>query len=217
MAKLKTAGPNLKLERELQQEGHLVIAGVDEAGRGAWAGPVVAAAVVLPFLNRYYGITDSKLLSSGQRESLLEKIYDLAVGIGIGVVENEEVDQTGVGQASYLAMRRAVANLPIQPSFVLVDGFKVGFAGVLSRGVIDGDCKSVSIAAASIVAKVARDRMMDEVHHIEPKYGFLTNRGYGTNFHQLMLKQHGVSRWHRKSFQPVQSSIGRRANLVLAE
>lgn len=214
MAKKRKIKPSLKLERELQHQGHLIVAGVDEAGRGAWAGPVVAAAVVLPFLNRYYGINDSKLLTPLQRERLLLKIYEIAVDIGIGIVENEEIDEMGVGQASYLAMRRAVNNLSLTPSFVLVDGFKVGFSGLVSCGIPNGDRTSVSIAAASIVAKVARDRMMDEIHHLKPSYGFSSNKGYGTAFHQNAINKFGICQWHRKSFQPIKQQISIKANLI---
>jgi len=211
----KSRIPNLKIEKALQQEGFLAIAGVDEAGRGAWAGPVVAAAVVLPFLKRYYGINDSKLLSALQREFLLQKIYELAVDIGIGIAETTEIDDLGIGKATYLAMRRAIGNLSIQPQYVLVDGFKVGFAEAPSQGIIDGDRKSVSIAAASIVAKVARDRLMVEIHELVPQYNFHINKGYGTVFHQLKIKEHGTCEWHRKSYQPVKQDIASRANLEI--
>lgn len=207
--------PDLKLEKELRLQGHLLVAGVDEAGRGAWAGPVVAAAVVLPFLNRYRGINDSKLLTPRQREKLLKQIHKLAIDVGVGIVENRELDSMGVGQASYLAMRRAVANLSVKPSFILVDGFRVGFSGVPSMGIIDGDRKSVSIAAASIIAKVARDRVMDEIDEAAAGYGFALNKGYGTPFHQVKLRELGVSAWHRKSFQPVRETISATANLQL--
>lgn len=207
--------PNLKLERDLQQQGHLIVAGVDEAGRGSWAGPVVAAAVVLPFLNRYYGINDSKLLTPLQREKILIKIHEIAVDIGVGVVENKEIDEMGVGQASYLAMRRAVNNLSLNPSFVLVDGFKVGFSGIPSRGILNGDRLSVSIAAASIVAKVARDEIMNGIHQSFNKYGFDTNKGYGTAFHQAMINKFGICEWHRKSFRPIRQYVSLKANLTV--
>jgi ribonuclease HII len=209
----KKTKPSFKFERELKLQGHLVVAGVDEAGRGAWAGPVVAAAVVLPFLNRSYGINDSKLLTPLQREKLLLKVYALATDIGIGVVENQELDEMGVGQATYLAMRRAVANLSLKPEFILVDGFRVGFSGAPSMGIIDGDQKSLSIAAASIVAKVARDRMMEEIDEVSPGYGWAVNKGYGTVVHQVKLLELGVSDWHRKSFRPVKEAISNTANL----
>jgi len=213
--KLIPRKPSLKFEKELRREGRLLVAGVDEAGRGSWAGPVVAAAVILPLINRYHGINDSKLLNPGQRERLLLKIYKLALDISIGVVENKELDEMGVGQASYLAMRRAIDNLTIKPDFVLVDGFKVGFSGVPSWGIIDGDRKSVSIAAASIVAKVARDRMMEEIHEMVPDYGFCANKGYGTAFHQLKIIELGVCEWHRQSFKPIRLHCVRRANLEM--
>ena len=215
MAK-KSRIPNLRIEKSLQQAGFLAIAGVDEAGRGAWAGPVVAAAVVLPFLKRYYGINDSKLLTPLQREFLLLKIYELAVDIGIGIADTGEIDELGIGQATYLAMRRAVGNLSVQPQYVLVDGFKVGFAEAPSQGVIDGDRKSVSIAAASIVAKVSRDRMMCEIHELIPQYNFHINKGYGTAFHQLKIKEQGICDWHRKSYQPIKQSISYHANLEIS-
>lgn len=213
----RTNKPNLKLERELQRDRYLIIAGVDEAGRGSWAGPVVAAAVVLPFLNRYYGINDSKLLTAMQREQLFSKIHEIAIDVGIGVVENKEVDVMGVGQASYLAMRRAVNNLSIKPSFVLVDGFKVGFSEIPSRGILDGDRRSISIAAASIIAKVARDRMMEKINDLEPQYGFNHNKGYGTVFHQRQIKRYGINRWHRRSFKPIQKAVSHQTNLELAK
>lgn len=215
--KQKRVKPNFKFERELRSQGYLLVAGVDEAGRGAWAGPVAAAAVMLPFLYRSYGINDSKLLTPSQREKILLKIYQLSTDIGIGIVENDELDEMGVGQASYLAMRRAINNLSIRPDFILVDGFRVGFAGVPSIGIIDGDRKSLSIAAASIVAKVARDRMMDEIDQINPGYGLSMNKGYGTAFHQIKLRELGVSEWHRRSFKPVQSAVSTTANLQLSQ
>lgn len=212
----KQKKPNLKFEKALHKEGYLSIAGVDEAGRGAWAGPVVAVAVVLPFLRRYYGINDSKLLTSNQREILLTKIYKIATDIGIGIAELEEIDRLGVGQATYLAMRRAVGNLSKTPRYILVDGFKVGFAEVPSMGIIDGDRKSVSIAAASIVAKVARDRMMAEISQSVPQYNFHINKGYGTKLHQLKLKEFGICDWHRKSYRPIKQCIAYHSNLKIS-
>ncbi len=216
MTKLKLK-PNLNFEKDLRREGYLLVAGVDEAGRGAWAGPVVAAAVVLPYLNRYYGINDSKLLTPAQREELLIKIYEIALDISIGIVENKELDEMGVGQASYLAMRRAVGNLTLSPSFVLVDGFKVGFSGAPSYGILNGDQRSVSIAAASIVAKVARDRMMNEIHQLFPQYGFAIHKGYGTAWHQACMNQYGICEWHRRSFKPVRIHLADRANLIMVQ
>jgi len=215
MATRRQPTPNLKFEKALQQQGCLAVAGVDEAGRGAWAGPVVAAAVVLPFLNRYYGINDSKLLTPLQREEILHKIYKIAVDISIGIVDVAEIDTIGIGRATYLAMRRAINNLHAQPQYILVDGFKVGFAEIPSQGIIDGDRKSVSIAAASIVAKVARDRIMAELHVLSPEYGFIAHKGYGTELHQRMIKCCGVGEWHRRSYQPIKDQIKATANLEI--
>jgi len=213
---IKKRKPSLKLERSLQNEGHLIIAGVDEAGRGAWAGPVVAAAVVLPFLNKYYDINDSKMLTENQRERIVKKIYEIAADIGVGIVENEELDSMGVGQATYLAMRRAVNNLSIKPMYILVDGFRVGFSGIPSRGILDGDKKSVSIAAASIVAKVSRDRIMRSIHEDDSKYGFDTNKGYGTAYHHAQMKKLGLNEWHRKSFKPVREVFVNKSSLKIS-
>jgi len=176
---------------------------------------VVAAAVVLPFLHRYCGINDSKLLTPNQREIILLQIYKLAVDIGIGIAEPSEIDELGVGKATYLAMRRAVGNLSIPPQYVLVDGFRVGFAEAPSMGIIDGDRKSVSVAAASIVAKVARDRMMVEIHQGVPQYNFDLHKGYGTFIHQSKIKEFGICEWHRKSYRPIKAHIADRANLEI--
>jgi len=177
---------------------------VDEAGRGAWAGPVVAAAVILPEdLPDKLGINDSKQLTPVQRENLFGTIQKLAVATGVGIVDVLEVDKLGVAQATYVAMQRAVDSLKSKPEFILVDGFKVNFAQAPSSGIIDGDTKSVSIAAASIVAKVVRDRLMVELHRKYPRFGFAIHKGYGTVLHQERIARHGICGAHRKSFAPV--------------
>lgn len=181
-----------------------MIAGVDEAGRGAWAGPVVAAAVILPEdLPDKLGINDSKQLTPAQRDGLFSKIQELAVATGVGIVEVEEVDKLGVAQATYVAMAQAIDALKIKPEFILVDGFKVNFEQAPSSGIIDGDAKSMSIAAGSIVAKVVRDRLMVELHNKYPRFGFAIHKGYGTQLHQERIAKHGVCPAHRKSFAPV--------------
>lgn len=149
------------------------------------------------------GINDSKQLTPAQRDGLFLKIQELAVAIGIGIVEVEDVDKLGVAQATYLAMAKAVANLEVQPEFILVDGFKVNFEGLPSSGIIDGDAKSMSIAAASIMAKVARDRLMVELHNKYPRFGFAIHKGYGTKLHQERIAKYGIGPMHRKSFAPV--------------
>ncbi len=177
---------------------------MDEAGRGSWAGPVVAAAVILPTdVSKDTGINDSKQLTPSQRDGLFSKIQKLAVAVGVGVVEVDEVDKLGVAQATYVAMAQAVEGLKKKPDFILVDGFKVNFISAPSSGIIDGDQKSVSIAAASIVAKVVRDRLMVELHQKYPRFGFAIHKGYGTALHQERIAKHGICPAHRKSFAPV--------------
>ena len=156
------------------------------------------------------GINDSKQLTPAQRDRLFLKIQKLAVATEVGVVEVEEVDKLGVAQATYVAMARAVEGLKKKPDFILVDGFKVNFASIPSSGIIDGDQKSVSIAAASIVAKVIRDRLMVELHQKYPRFGFAIHKGYGTALHQERIARHGVCPAHRKSFAPVKMVMHRK-------
>lgn len=194
------------------------MAGVDEAGRGAWAGPVVAAAVILPDqLPKHSAINDSKQLTPAQRDGLFAQIQELAVAVGVGVVEVDDVDRLGVAQATYLAMARAVAAMKPAPEFILVDGFKVNFEGIPSSGIINGDAKSFSIAAASIVAKVVRDRLMTELHNRYPRFGFAIHKGYGTKLHQERIATHGVCPIHRKSFAPVKMMMHRKLTQAAIE
>lgn len=203
--------PTLELETTLKAAGIKLVAGVDEAGRGAWAGPVVAAAVILPEqMPEKLGINDSKQLTPAQRDRLFVKIEELAVAVGVGVIAVEEVDKLGVAQATYVAMAQAVDGLRAKPEFILVDGFKVNFAQAPSSGIIYGDQKSVSIAAASIVAKVVRDRLMVELHNKYPRFGFAIHKGYGTALHQERIAKHGICPAHRKSFAPVKIMLHRK-------
>ena len=185
---------------------------MDEAGRGAWAGPVVAAAVVLPDLDgdNTYGINDSKQLTPIQREQLFKQIHAVGRAVGVGVAEVAEVNRLGVAQATYLAMQRAVDSLDVRPEHILVDGFKVRFAKTPSSGLVDGDKKSLSIAAASIVAKVTRDKLMTEAHKKYPRFGFAIHKGYGTSLHRERIERHGTCAWHRKSFAPIRDLTARR-------
>ncbi|MBQ9087248.1 MAG: ribonuclease HII [Lentisphaeria bacterium] len=194
----------LRSERELRAEGFCWIAGVDEAGRGPLAGPVTAAAVILPWKEGVLpGVFDSKQLSAAAREELFEELHSLeGVDIGIGVADAGEIDQLNILKAAHLAMFRAVGQLR-RVDCVLVDGLPVKGFPVPSRNLVKGDALSASIAAASIVAKVVRDRMMMEAAQQYPEYGFDAHKGYGTAEHLEALRKYGASPLHRRSFRPV--------------
>ena len=191
----------------IEDEYPAPVAGVDEAGRGPWAGPVVAAAVILDRENLPVGLNDSKQLSKKKRETLFELIRDSAqVGVGIGTVE--EIDRINIARANDLAMERAVAALPAPPEFLLIDGRWVP-RGLMqpARALIKGDSLSLSIAAASIIAKVTRDRIMADLAAEYPGYGWETNQGYGTKVHAEGLKTRGVTPHHRVSFKPIHNIL----------
>ncbi|OQX84484.1 MAG: ribonuclease HII [Candidatus Latescibacteria bacterium 4484_7] len=183
-----------------------LVAGVDEAGRGALAGPVVAAAVICRPTERLDRVRDSKLLSENLRESLYELIIDDAIAWGVGIVESDEIDRVNILNATMEAMKEAVASLAVMPEFVMVDGGKLPELAVPSKAVIGGDGKSFSIAAASIVAKVTRDRIMRARSKEFPLYGFARNKGYGTREHIAAIVKHGHSPFHRRSFK-IKASI----------
>lgn len=200
--------PSNRIEAELVASGYSRVAGVDEVGRGAWAGPVVAAAVILPD-RKLYKIRDSKLLSRKEREKLATKIRKVAVDYSVGIVEVKELDILGIGKASFLAMRKALEGLKQQPDFLLVDGFKVPRIDIPQQAVVDGDQKISSIAAASILAKVERDRLMRTLHRGNKecrKYRFDLNKGYPSPHHKKMLEKYGPCQWHRFSFTPIRQS-----------
>lgn len=194
----------LRSERELRAEGFCWIAGVDEAGRGPLAGPVTAGAVILPWnQNGLPGVFDSKQLSAEARAELYEELLSLEnVDIGIGIADVEEIDKLNILKAAHLAMFRAVAQLK-KVDCVLVDGLPVKGFEVPSRNLIKGDARSASIAAASIVAKVVRDRMMMDFDAKYPEYGFASHKGYGSAEHLEALRKYGACPIHRKSFRPV--------------
>jgi ribonuclease HII len=194
--------PDYALEEAIR--GH--VAGVDEAGRGPWAGPVVAAAVILRKKEIPSGLRDSKKLSAKKREALFPIIMQQA-WVGIGVSEVEEIDRMNILEATLLAMRRAVAALPVSPDKVLVDGNVMPRLNCPTETIIGGDDKSLSIAAASIVAKVTRDNIMAKLHHDYPQFGWLKNAGYGTADHIAALNQHGPTPLHRKSFKPIKALL----------
>jgi len=195
-------------EKTLRQNGFRAIAGVDEVGRGALAGPVVAAAVVLEGTGDYTSIRDSKTLSARRRRQLAGRIREEALGIGLGWVSESEIDRINILQATHEAMRQAVASLPFPPDMVLVDGFFLPGLDMPCIGIIGGDSRSYSIAAASIVAKVQRDGFMASLAPEYPHYGFDRNMGYGTEFHRQAIFSHGPSPYHRRTFQGVVSRGG---------
>jgi ribonuclease HII len=180
-----------------------LIAGVDEAGRGPLAGPVVAAAVILDDLNPIKGLADSKKLSAIKRERLFDEIRAKALCCCIAEASVEEIDQLNILQATLLAMRRAVMGLRLKPNKVLVDGNRLPVLDVLAEAIVKGDSKVQAISAASILAKVYRDRMCHDWHQQYPLYGFDKHKGYGTEIHLQALREHGATPWHRKTFAPV--------------
>lgn len=190
------------LERHARGFGFAHVAGVDEVGRGCLAGPVVAAAVVLPPAHRVTGLRDSKLLSAAQRERLSDRILQSAIAWHVAVVDAPEIDRLNIHRASLGAMRQAVMALVPLPGFVLVDGFRVPGLPMAQRPVIGGDRRSAVIAAASIVAKVARDRLMFELHTRDPRYGFDRHKGYATREHLDAVGRFGYSEVHRRTFRP---------------
>lgn len=180
-----------------------LIAGVDEAGRGPLAGPVVAAAVILDDLNPISGLADSKKLTPLRREQLFDEIRAKALCCSIAQASVEEIDQLNILQATLLAMRRAVEGLRLKPTKVLVDGNRLPLLDVLAEAIVRGDSLVPAISAASILAKVHRDRWCVEYHQQFPQYGFATHKGYGTAVHMAALREHGACPQHRKSFAPV--------------
>jgi len=196
-------GPTEEFEQEARRCGYRRIAGVDEAGRGPLAGPVVAAAVILPVRCRLIGVNDSKQLSVSERDRLYAAIMDRAVSVGIGASTAEEIDRINILEATKLAMRRALAALSPIPDYVLIDAVALSGVAMPVRPIIKGDALSLSIAAASIVAKVTRDRLMAQFHETYPQYNFLSHKGYGTEEHLACLAKHGPSPIHRRTFAPV--------------
>ena len=197
-------GPTQEFERVARLCGYRRVAGIDEAGRGPLAGPVVAAAVILPARCRLLGIDDSKQLPAKDRELVYTAILEHAVGVGIGSADVAEIDRLNILEATRLAMRRAIDQLAPPPDYILIDAVVLPGVNVPTRPIIKGDSLSVSIAAASIIAKVTRDRLMARYHEIFPEYGFLSHKGYGTAEHLERLARHGPCSIHRRTFAPVQ-------------
>jgi ribonuclease HII len=202
MRLLKRLRCTLRYETEAWQGGAQRVAGVDEVGRGSLFGPVVAAAVILDPGYRIRGLRDSKLLLKERREELASRIRERALAWAVASVDSETIDRINIYQASRLAMRQAVAGLALVPDSLLVDALTLDWEGS-QRALIHGDARSASIAAASIVAKVERDRMMCEMDALYPQYGLASHKGYSTPVHLAALKEHGPSPLHRRSFAPV--------------
>lgn len=195
--------PTDLFETEARRCGYRLVAGLDEAGRGPLAGPVVAAAVILPRRCQLAGLNDSKQLTEMERERLYDEIRQRAVGIGVGQASEREIDAINILEATRLAMRRAIQALPDRPDYLLLDAIELSAVSLPQRAIIKGDTLSVSIAAASIVAKVTRDRLMGDYHRQYPQYNFQAHKGYGTAEHLRMLAVHGPCAIHRRSFRPV--------------
>jgi len=193
----------LFFERSARSSGYTLIAGLDEAGRGPLAGPVVAAAVVLPDGLLIPGLTDSKQVAEQDRDRLFEVIRSQAVSYGIGIVDEQTIDAVNILQATILAMTQALKSLHPKPDYLLLDAITLPRVQLPQKPLIRGDSRSHSIAAASILAKVTRDRIMVELHVKYPQYNFQRHKGYGTKEHLVRLREHGPCDAHRKSFGPV--------------
>lgn len=199
-----------KYEKDELSRGRKLICGIDEAGRGPLAGPVVSGAVVLPRLNleadfsEWEGFNDSKKLSAKKRSEFYNRLLENPnVYIGIGIVSEQIIDRINILKATQLSMRRAISNLEIKPDLLLIDGMNLPNTRITQRKIIDGDSLSLSIAAASIVAKVTRDNIMCQYHEKYPQYGFNKHKGYGTKEHMKRIREYGPCKIHRRSFNPI--------------
>jgi ribonuclease HII len=200
--------PTLKIENDLYQQGFWPAAGLDEVGRGAWAGPVVAAIVILPtpsvsLLDSLHGVRDSKLMSANQREHWAEVISKTAIETSIGVVSSEQVDAIGILPATRLAMTRSLENLSQKPVHLIIDYLELPEVDIPQTSIAHGDSLVLSIAAASVIAKVARDQMMIRIDREYPGYAFAKNKGYGTREHRAALRKCGICPYHRCSYRPI--------------
>lgn len=200
----------LKYENEAKAKGFLCIAGIDEAGRGPLAGPVVACACIIPEGVYFEGVNDSKQLSEDKRKEIFLKLTsNKLISYGIGEISHLEIDHINIYQATIKAMKMAVNKLPVVPDYLLVDGMSISHLNIPAEKIIEGDAKSQSIAAASIIAKETRDQLMREFDEMWPQYGFKDHKGYGTQRHREAIEKYGPCPIHRMTFKPL-------ANLVLA-
>lgn len=196
----------LEYENNLYNEGVTLIAGVDEVGRGPLIGPVVACACILPVNFYHKDIKDSKKLSEKKREEMYKIIKENAISIGLGIVSEKVIDEVNIYEATKIAMKEAIKNLNITPGHVLIDAMKLEL-NIPSTSIIKGDAKSESIAAASIIAKVTRDHMLDEMDKEYPMYDLKNNKGYGTKKHLEALQTYGPCKYHRVSYSPVRNAL----------
>ena len=202
--------PSLIEELALSAQGYKSVAGIDEAGRGALAGPVVAAAVILPQSAehpRLRDVRDSKETPAAKRKVLYDVIMDEAVAVGVGIVPPQTIDSVNILNATRIAMRQAVEQLACLPDFLLVDGMTIPRLNIRQKGIVKGDKLCLSISCASIIAKVTRDRIMVELSESYPNYGLAQHKGYGTSHHLFCLNQHGPSPIHRFTFAPVRETM----------
>ena len=199
---------NLKYEKEAYDLGYNLIAGIDEVGRGPLVGPVVTACVILPKGYVLEGLTDSKKLSEKKRDKFYDIIMNDAIAVGIGIIDNETIDKVNIYESTKLAMYQAIDNCKVKPDYILIDAMKLDL-DVPNVSIIKGDLKSISISAASVIAKVTRDRMMYDLDKKYPMYKFAKNKGYPTKEHVEAIEKYGIIVEHRKTFNPVSKYLGR--------
>lgn len=207
MKKNEVVSDMLKYEKELYEQGITLIAGTDEVGRGPLVGPVVAAAVILPVGYNLEGLDDSKKLTEKKREKYFDIIMEDAVSVGLGIVDAKTIDEINILEASRLAMKLAVDNLNVKPEHILSDAMKLTNLDIPYTDIIHGDALSLSIAAASVIAKVTRDRMMVELDKEYPEYGFAKHKGYPTKLHLENIKKYGILDNYRLSYKPVMAVL----------
>ncbi len=204
---------NYRYERKLRKQGIKLIAGVDEVGRGPLVGPVVTACVILPEKFNLEGLTDSKKLSEKKRNELYNKIKEQALAIGIGIVDEEKIDEINIYEATKLAMKKAIENCPIKPEHILIDAMKLNL-DIPTTSIIKGDFKSITISAASVIAKVTRDAMLYDLDQKYPMYDFKNNKGYPTKKHLEAIEKYGIIKEHRKSYDPVKKYLQKNSKVV---
>ena len=200
---------NRQYENELYSKWYKLIGGIDEVGRGPLVGPVVTACVILPEDFVLDGLTDSKKLSEKKRDMFYDIIMEKAISVGIGIMDEDVIDKVNIYEATKLAMYQAVDNMSVKPDYILIDAMKLDKLDVPSTSIIKGDLKSITISAASVIAKVTRDRMMYELDKKYPMYKFAKNKGYPTKDHIEAISKYGILKEHRKTFKPVTEHVNR--------